>query len=384
MLALYVHVPFCARVCHYCDFAVLRAPARLHREYVDLVLREIALRAPTGLQGVRTAYLGGGTPSALDSRLLTALCNELRGLGLGDLTEFSMEFNPEQVGPEIIAAALAGGVDRYSLGLQSLDDVQLQRLGRTHNAQEGLAAWDQLRSASFRTGSVDLMFNLPGQTLPDFLRDVGKVVERRPDHVSFYGLTVEKQTLLGQQVQRGEAVIEEDLYGEMYKGAIALLSKAGLERYEVSNCARPGHESRHNSVYWRRESYLGVGPGAHSYLSGVRLAGPKTYARWREWVLAECPDSGLERDELDRSARMTEALWLSLRCRSGLDRSQFASEFGLELPEDILERYIKLGWLSSAKGVLSLQGEGWLYMDSVVTDLQARLESRPYKSECSQ
>jgi len=384
MLALYVHVPFCARVCHYCDFAVLRAPARLHREYVGLVLRETALRAPTGLEGVRTAYLGGGTPSALDPHLLTTLCSELHSLGLGDLTEFSMEFNPEHVRPEIIEAALKGGVDRYSLGLQSLDDSQLRRLGRTHSAQEGLTAWEQLRAAPFRTGSVDLMFNLPGQTLSDFLRDVGRVVERKPDHVSFYGLTVEKQTLLGQQVQRGEAVIEEELYGEMYNGAIALLSDAGLSRYEVSNCARPGHESQHNSVYWRREPYLGVGPGAHSYLNGVRLAGPKTYARWREWVLAGCPESGLERDELDRSARMTEALWLSLRCRSGLDRLQFASEFGLELPEDIVDRYVGRGWLGSANGVLTLQGDGWLYMDTLVTDLQARLESLPCKSECSQ
>lgn len=374
MRALYVHIPFCARVCHYCDFAVLQAPARLHREYVELLLQEIMQRAPMGLAAVRTAYLGGGTPSALAPELLAELLEGLRRLGLGALDEFSMEFNPEQVSSELAQVARSGGVDRYSLGLQSLDDSLLRMLGRTHDAAAGLAAWETLRGAGFRTGSVDLMFNLPGQRVDDFLHDVRTIAGRGPDHVSFYGLTVERRTLLGQRVARGDWTVDEDLYGDMYNGAIASLAEAGLERYEVSNCARLGHESLHNQVYWRREPYLGVGPGAHSFLDGVRLAGPRAYARWRDWVRAGCPESLMERDELDRSARITEALWLSLRCRAGLDLAAFAREFGIEVPVDILQKQERRHWLRLDGGRALLTGDGWLFMDSLVSDLQAAME----------
>lgn len=374
MLALYLHIPFCAQVCHYCDFAVLRAPHRMHHEFIQLLAKELALRAPQGLADVQTAYLGGGTPSVLAPHELRELLSLLHHQGLGALQEFSMEFNPDQVHSDLIEVALQGGVNRYSMGLQSLDDSMLSFLGRTHTADQGLKAWDLLAQSGFRTGSVDLMFNLPGQSLNRFLEDVKRVLERSPQHVSFYGLSVERNTLLGQKVSKGQWVVEEELYAPMYQGAIAILSATGLHRYEVSNCAIPGHESLHNQVYWQRKPYLGVGPGAHSFLQGVRLSGPRHYAQWREWVLAGCPHSGLECDPLDRNAQMMECIWLSLRCESGLDLQAFAHEFGGSLPPQAWEPYVQKGWLVYESGRLRLMGEGWLFMDSVVSSLQARAE----------
>jgi len=373
MIALYIHVPFCARICHYCDFAVLKAPERIHAEYVDLVARELQLRAPEGLAGVRTAYLGGGTPSVLEPTLLERLLNDLAERGLANLAEFTMEFNPEQVGENIVTTACSGGIDRFSLGIQSLNNELLVRIGRGHSAEQALAAWELLSVAGFRTGSVDLMFNLPGQTTQGFLQDVDTIISRKPQHVSLYGLGVEQNTLFGQQVRRGEWSIDEDLYAEMYNGAIALLGQSGLERYEVSNCALLGHESLHNQAYWKRTDYLGVGPGAHSCLDGVRLAGPRSYSRWREWVRADCPLQGMEKDLPDRSGRMTEALWLALRCREGICLSVFQTEFGVTLPEKLLARYVERGWLNIHDGWARLRGDGWLFMDSIATDLLARL-----------
>lgn len=374
MRALYVHVPFCAQVCHYCDFAVLKAPPRMFPEYVALLSMELRARAPHGLAGVRTAYLGGGTPSVLPSTLLEGLLEHLREQGLSQLDEFTMEFNPEQVDAERIAVARRYGVDRFSLGLQSLDDALLRTLGRRHDSACALDAWEALRSAGFRSGSVDLMFDLPGQTLSAFLEGVERVLDRRPAHVSFYGLGVEPTTLMGQKVAKGEWQQDDSLYAPMYTGAIALLQKQGLNRYEVSNCALPGHESVHNRAYWQRIPYLGVGPGAHSFLDGVRSAGPSHYARWKDWVLAGCPTEGLELDVPDASGQALEKLWLALRCAEGLDVAAYNHETGQQMSEAHWSSFVERGWLVLRDGRLCLEGDGWLWMDTIVTTLRERLE----------
>jgi len=351
MPSLYIHVPFCASICGYCDFCAMPVPERLHGEYVDLVLRELELRANYGFE---TVYLGGGSPSVLSAANLRKL---LSGLQKGKFKEFSMEWNPEQVSEEKIDIALKFGINRFSLGIQSLNDNLLKMLGRKHTAKTALEAFEKLNSA-FGTGNCDLMFCLPNQSTENFLSDVKTIVGLEAKHISFYGLTIEKGKKLPPQ--------PEDLYPEMYLKAAQILSEAKLDRYEVSNFALPGHESKHNQVYWKRGPYLGIGPSAHSYLNGIRSYIEGKYVPWKKWVMNGCPPSGLTEDIPSKEGKEIEAVWLALRTREGLSLKDYEREFGKEFELKKAKPFIEKKWLKLNKnGYIQLNGEGWLWLDKI-------------------
>jgi oxygen-independent coproporphyrinogen-3 oxidase len=207
------------------------------------------------------------------------------------------------------------------------------------------------------------MFALPGQSELEFLRGMEKVLERGPKHISFYGLTLEGNSVFAQQERQGRLRLDEALYANEYLQGARMLEGAGLRRYEVSNFALSGHESRHNLGYWKGAEYLGVGPGAHSFLGGLRLAGPGRYPLWRDWVRAGCPESSLEADRPDAEGQRLERLWLSLRTREGARMSDFA--FG----EAVLEKFLHKHWIVVEDGFVRLAGKGWLFMDSVCLEL---------------
>jgi len=334
------------------------APERLHSEYVDLLLQEIKFRAASGLKNFETVYLGGGSPSALSlenlQKLLTGL--QEQGLQTDELKEFSMEWNPEQVSEERIDIALEFGITRFSLGVQSLDDGLLKMLGRQHCAKQALAAFEKL-NGKFKTGNADLMFCLPNQSTESFLGDVQTLINQKAKHISFYGLLLKKKNKLPPQ--------PEDLYPEMYLKATEILSRAGLDRYEVSNFAMPSHESIHNTVYWKRDPYLGVGPSAHSCLDGVRSYVDGKYVPWKKWVLSGCPQSGLTLDIPSLEGREIEAVWLSLRTREGLSLKNYEREFGKKFDLKKAETFIKKEWLAVNGDFLALSGEGWLWLDRI-------------------
>ena len=350
MLSLYIHVPFCASICGYCDFCAMPAPERLHSEYVDLVLRELKLRANDGFE---TVYLGGGSPSVLSAANLRKL---LVGLQKNKFKEFSMEWNPEQVSEEKINIALEFGINRFSLGIQSLNDNLLKILGRQHTAKTALEAFEKLNSA-FGTGNSDLMFCLPNQSTENFLSDVKTMVSLGAKHISFYGLTLEKWKKLPPQ--------PEDLYPEMYLKAVDILSEAKLDRYEVSNFALLGNESKHNQVYWKRGSYLGVGPSAHSYLNGIRSYVEGKYVSWKKWVMNSCPQGGLTEDIPSEEGREIEAVWLALRTREGLSLKDYEREFGKEFELKKTKPFVEKEWLKLDNGYIRLNGEGWLWLDKI-------------------
>jgi len=350
MPSLYIHVPFCASICGYCDFCAMPVPERLHSEYVDLVLRELELRADGEFE---TIYLGGGSPSVLNPANLRKL---LAGLQKNGLKEFSMEWNPEQVSEEKIDIALEFGINRFSLGIQSLSDDLLKMLGRQHSAKTALESFEKLNSA-FSTGNCDLMFCLPNQSTENFLSDVKTLVSLGAKHISFYGLTLEKGKKLPPQ--------PEDLYPEMYLKAVQILSEAKLDRYEVSNFALPGHESKHNQVYWKRGSYLGVGPSAHSCLRGIRSYVEGKYVPWKKWVISGCPQSGLTEDIPSEEGREIEAVWLALRTREGLSLKDYEREFGKEFELKKTEPFMEKEWLKLDNGYIKLNGEGWLWLDKI-------------------
>lgn len=379
MLGLYLHIPFCEKICDYCDFSAIQAPSKLYYEYVDLLAREMELFAgshPGAFEKVETLYLGGGTPSILPVELLQRIFQTLGALGvpLSVLKEVSMEFNPESCTEEKVMTALELGVRRFSLGLQTFDSELLQRIGRSHSVSAGIQALERLLSLKNVRVSGDLMFDLPGQTLESFLQDIDRLSGYPLGHISFYGLTVSETTRLGVRIKKGELQINEDLYEPMYLKGVAALADKGFHRYEISNFAKLGEESLHNLNYWNRGEYLGFGPGAHQFFDGVRTYAPERYAKWREYVKNGAPRSLLTVDELGKDDVLTEWIWLSMRKSTGLELASLAS-MGAILPEKSYEPWLKKGFLSLEQGFLRLNGQGWVLMDSIVTDLLASLEA---------
>lgn len=373
MFGLYIHIPFCAKICDYCDFHVMPAFPKLYQEYTDLLCREVEFfdaAHPGLLKTAQTLYLGGGTPSILPLDCLSQIFGCLRSLGVDvdSLKEVSMEFNPESTRKHTVEKALELGVRRFSLGLQTFDGNLLTTIGRSHSVEAGIQALDLLTSSGAQV-SGDLMFNLPGQTVRSFLNDVDRLSDFNLNHISFYGLTVSPRSMLGQKVSKGLLNIDEDLYEEMYLNGVELLGRKGFERYEVSNFARPGYESIHNRNYWSRGEYAGFGPGAHSFLGNTRFYAPEMYPRWRDFVREGAPESRLTTDKLNDGDVLMELLWLSLRQSSGLDL-QGLSSFGVRLPPSSYEKWLKKGFVSMENhDRLKLCGRGWIFMDEIVTDL---------------
>lgn len=373
MFGIYIHVPFCAKICDYCDFRVMPANSRLFEEYTGLLEREIrafAAAHPEALSQARTLYLGGGTPSILPSACLERIFAVLKDccVRVGSLDEVSMEFNPESCTEESVQTALACGVRRFSLGLQTFSQSLLDRIGRRHTVERGFDALRRLTSIPQAKVTGDLMFDLPGQTVDSFLSDVDRLSDFPLGHLSFYGLNVGERTRLGGRVSRGEETVDDSLYEPMYLGGVEILEKKGFARYEVSNFAKLGDESIHNVNYWNRGEYIGFGPGAHSFFKGRRFCAPEMYPRWREYVNVGAPDSLLTYDELSGDDILTERVWLSLRQRSGLDLNALMSDGVVVSPEGY-SSWVDKGFATVDIGVLKLQGRGWIFMDSVVTDV---------------
>jgi len=377
MLCAYIHVPFCKKICDYCDFRVIPSLSRLYAEYTDLICKQIVCFEeghPGFFAEVKTLYLGGGTPSELPSVYLKKIfeCLASVGLKLSKLQEVSMEFNPESTNEESVAAALELGVNRISLGLQTFDADLLRRIGRSHSVEMGLKALRLLTSTPNLQVNADLMFDLPGQTVQGFLDDVDRLSDFPLEHVSFYGLNVSPRSRLGHKVSVGELSIDEDLYEPMYLGGVDILERKGFLRYEVSNFARQGFESAHNQNYWNRGEYVGLGPGAHSFLGDKRFFAPEIYPRWREYVLAGCPAEMLSVDSLNREDKLMEYIWLSLRQSKGLSFKGLR-EFGIEDAEDeatsCISKWLGKEFVINKNGVLQLKGRGWIFMDDIVTDL---------------
>lgn len=376
MRGLYLHVPFCNKVCDYCDFSVLAAPERLYAEYVDLLEHEMEylhLQFPDFFEKAETLYIGGGTPSQLPIPLLEKIFNALQknGVRINKLQEVSMEFNPESCSMEKVYAAKDFGVKRFSLGIQTFNQELLKTIGRSHSPQ---MAYDALKILNHIQNNdiqfnADLMFMLPNQTLEDFKQDLKTLLEYTPSHISFYGLQISPQTMLESKIRRGKLFVDESLYAPMYKVGVELLETQGFHRYEVSNFALLGKESLHNKNYWRRGEYLGIGPGAHSFINKIRFNAPMRYSHWKSWIKNGCPDSLYEKDILDRNAEILEEIWLSLRQAEGLDIENLQRKYDYEVSKKNLTHWYEKGFLGFNKNKIFLIGDGWLFMDQIVNDL---------------
>jgi oxygen-independent coproporphyrinogen-3 oxidase len=382
-LGVYVHVPFCERVCPYCDFAVVAArrlaPAEEDR-YVAAVLTELAARAPRfGGLALDTIYLGGGTPALLRPESIGRLLAGLRGAFAGTPREVTLEANPSTLERERLAGFRAAGADRLSLGVQSFDDETLRRLGRAHRAEEIARTLAAARAAGFANVSLDLIEGAPRQTLAGVERDLDAALAFGPEHLSAYALTLEEGTPFAKAVAGDRlAVPDDDLVAEMLERTHARLEGEGLLRYEVSSWARPGRESLHNQRYWRRAPVLGLGVGAHSTEPaaadapfGARAANERGLAAWLARIEAGGGAGPPQRETPDAATARGEAAFLALRTRGGLDAARFTAEFGAaprRFFAAAIDALLEGGLLEeSAAGDLRPTARSWLFADTVAT-----------------
>jgi len=374
-------VPFCERVCPYCDFAVVARrvidPAEEAR-LVTALQTELRARAPAYAgRSLATIYFGGGTPSLLRPASIAGLIEAVRGQWNpdGEPLEITLELNPSTVERERLPAFRDAGVDRLSIGVQSFDDESLHRLGRAHRVDEAHRTLEAARSAGFTNLSLDLIFGVPSQDLAGVRKDVREALAYRPEHVSAYGLTVEEGTPYATAVARGQLQPADDETGAaMMEAVSADLGAGGLERYEISSYARPGYQARHNRRYWRREPVLGIGVGAHSSESpgsgtpfGARRANERQLAAWLARIEGGGGAGPPQFEALSEPEARSEAGFLGLRTQPGLNRRRFEAEFGL-LPEvcwPALQELREAGLLEEADGAWRLTQRGWLLSDTV-------------------
>lgn len=339
--ALYVHIPFCEVRCHYCDFNTYAGLDGLFEDYTAALIEEIRRAgAERGRPAVNTVFLGGGTPTVLPAPLLASILAACReSFDVAADAEITSEANPGTADAAVFAALRGMGVNRLSMGVQSLDDAELKWLGRIHGAAEAEEAFAAARRAGFDNINLDFMFGLPGQQESTWRGTLERAIALAPEHISLYSLTVEHGTPLYDAVRRGlQPPPQDDVAADFYLLASGLLDNAGYEQYEISNWARSGFQCRHNLVYWRHEPYLGFGPGAHSYVTVARDAGRRWWnvrpvPQYIQRVRAgQSPERG--REEIDERLAMGEFMMLGLRLvREGVAAARFAARFGRPLEE---------------------------------------------------
>ena len=338
--------------------------AREQEQYAAALRAEIMRTAPplfARFGDAATVYFGGGTPTALPAHLLVGLIETLRAAA-GTPAELTVEANPGTVDEEYFAQLRAAGVNRISLGVQSFDDALLRRIGRVHTAEEARAAFRAARAAGFTNISIDLMYGLPGQTLHDLQESVRAVIALAPEHISVYGLTIEEGTPFAAAEAAGRlALPTEDAAEEMYDWLMRELPAQGFVRYEISNFARAGFESRHNLGYWRSVPYLGVGAGAHGYADGVRWANESDTHAYISGIRADMSVRTPEDAERTRANAMEEYAFLALRTAEGIDEEDFRRTFGAAMDEvyaDVIAKYTAQGLLRRSENHVALTEAG--------------------------
>jgi oxygen-independent coproporphyrinogen-3 oxidase len=368
--AAYVHVPFCAHRCGYCDFTLVAGRDELIEPYLRALALELqALHEP---RQIDTLFLGGGTPTHLPleqlARLLTLLDEWfVRSPGC----EFSIEANPIDLDAALLDLLVERGVNRISLGVQSFDNSVLETLERDHRACVAEAA---IARAQHRVGNVaiDLIFGVPGQSFESWRSTLAAGLALRPEHISTYGLTFEKGTSFwGRRQKGGLRALDEEAERAMFAMAIETLSAAGYLHYEVSNFARPGCECRHNQTYWAALPYWGFGPGAARYVNGRRETNHRSVTTWLKRTLAGQP-ALQEAEELAPVERAREALVLGLRRTAGVCEREFLCTTGFDLEQlagPRIERLVGQGLLERASNAVRLSREGLFLADRVFAEL---------------
>jgi oxygen-independent coproporphyrinogen-3 oxidase len=356
---LYVHIPFCARICPYCAFYKDLLDRSQTWRFCEAILRDLDQQCASFALAPETIYFGGGTPTALTTSQLEFLLGGFRErLDLSSLAEWTIEANPGSVSARKAALLRKLGVTRVSLGVQSWDDELLKLLGREHNSQQAEQSFHILRAAGFSNINVDLMFGLPGQTIEQWKFTLEKTVALQPDHISAYCLTYEEDTEFLLRHARGELLQDTDADAAFFEMAMSILEEAGYEQYEISNYARSGFSSVHNRAYWLGKDYLGIGPSAFSTVGMNRWQNICDYRAYIDRVLSGEAPIGFSENLTDEMKR-TERIALSLRTRDGIAASE------LEYFVQQTDEFISLGLLQESNDNFVLTRKGKELADSV-------------------
>lgn len=344
-LELYIHIPFCVKKCDYCDFLSAPADQRTQDAYFDALLEEIRSQDMSEAYEIVSVFIGGGTPSVPEAGQIARIMRALQvRFCFADDAEITMEANPGTLTEEKLQIYRACGINRLSLGLQSTDDRELNRLGRIHTYADFLQSYHLARKAGFTNINIDLISAIPEQTYESWIRNLRCVAELSPEHISAYSLIIEEGTPFA---ERKLNLPDEDTEYQMYEETHTVLSEYGYEQYEISNYAKPGFACRHNLGYWRRVPYLGFGLGAASFFGGYRFSNTRDLAEY----LSDSKDALKIRknvERITRQAAMEEFMYLGLRMMEGISAQAFESQFGISLQEkygNFLRKYESTGHL---------------------------------------
>lgn len=371
MPGIYIHIPFCKQRCRYCAFYSSTKHHLQHR-YINALCRELSERNHYTEGAIETIYLGGGTPSTLTAEALSCIFETIsQHFHIADNPEITLESNPDDLTREYIQALRTLPINRLSIGIQSLNDRQLSALGRRHNAQKAQKAVAEAQDAGFDNISIDLMFALPSSTLHEWENDIKHAIALSPQHISAYNLTYEEGTPLYQSMQQGKIKpIDEDINIAQFETLIKYLKEAGYHHYEISNFAKPGYESRHNSSYWNDTPYIGCGAAAHSYNGNSR--------RWNisdieQYIIGvENGKNIFEEEHLSKAEKYNDAILTRLRTSKGIPLQWIADKFGDDFAKRMYiaaKKHITAGCLTEENGSIRLTTKGIFISDYIIRNL---------------
>lgn len=372
-LGLYVHIPFCVKKCGYCDFLSWCGTSEEKETYVQALLKEIeSYREFARGYRVSTVFVGGGTPSVLEAGQMEGVLGNIQEVfELEKKSEITLEMNPGTVTEEKLQCYKENGVNRLSIGLQSVKNEKLEVLGRIHSYEEFLESYELARKAGFTNISVDLISSIPGQKLEEWKEELAALSALSPEHISVYQLIIEAETPFYEKYAEHEELLpDEEESREIYLWTGSFLKEQGYEQYEISNYAKPGKESRHNLKYWERGDYLGLGLGAASMVRNIRMSNTKDMKTYLE----RCGQPKTMREDvqfLEEARQMEEFMFLGLRKTRGVSRKEFRRIFGQEMDmvyEKALHKCLENGMLKEHKDRVYLSEEGVLLSNAVLSE----------------
>ncbi len=366
-LGIYIHIPFCLKKCLYCDFCSFPDKKELYEDYTEELIRRIkSASAVCSEHRVNTVYFGGGTPTLLPVSCFKGLMDAVfSSFDVDENAEITAECNPATASAHYLTELRQIGVNRLSIGLQSIHENELRALGRAHSFEDFLETYGWARSAGFENISADLMYGIPEQTAESFRKSLVALSELGPQHISAYGLKIEKGTPF-YKMKNSMSLPDEDTEYEMYLSMSEILGGYGYQKYEISNFSKKGYESKHNLRYWQGGEYLGFGVAAHSYFLGERFGNSRDIGAFLRGESIEC-----ERSSVDENEKLREYIMLSMRLSSGIE----LSEFETRAKKSFFEFYgrtnelIKNGYIKCTDGHIAFTDKGFFVSNAILSDM---------------
>ena len=371
MAGIYIHIPFCRKACHYCNFHFSTSLGMADAVHASII-KEISLRSSELKEEVQTIYFGGGTPSILAPEAIDMILQAIKAhYAISSNPEITLEANPDDITAEKAKTWKRMGINRFSIGVQSFADENLQWMNRAHDASQSIQCIQTIREAGFDNFSIDLIYGTPGQTQEGWIKDLEKAIEMKIPHLSCYALTVEEGTALHHMIGSGKKEkISADEQAERFEALVQLSSLAGYSHYEISNLALPGKESKHNSAYWEGSPYLGFGPSAHSFSRTKRSWNIADNLKYIQSIEAGILPS--EEETLREIDQLNEYIMTSLRSINGMQKDIIIARWGNDKLQTIsteIDQFIQSGKIMATENAWVLSGQGRFFADGIASSL---------------